>query len=76
MVPLNRILGLAAAGVLVAVSASSPARAEKLTPNMVRHADVTPHAMSECSLYRRALSRHVCHADLLRDEPIDSAENN
>jgi len=76
MVPLNRVLGLAAVGVLVAVSASAPARAEKLTPNIVRHADVTPHAMSECSLYRRALSRHVCHADLLRDEPSDSAENN
>jgi len=75
MVPLNRILGLAAAGALVAFSAGSPARAEKPTQNMVAQADLSHQEMGVCSVHRRAISRHACQARLLRDVPIDTAEN-
>jgi hypothetical protein len=75
MAPFNRILYLAAAGVLVALTASSGPASSEGAQRTIEHANVTPHEMNECSLQRRAISRHACQARLLRDEPTDTAEN-
>jgi hypothetical protein len=76
MFPITRFLGLAAVGVFVALTAaSSPARADGSTQNAVGQADLNPQEMGECRLHRRAISRHVCQARLVRGVLIDTAEN-
>lgn len=75
MAPLNRILHSAAASVLVALTASSSPASAEGAQRTVEQPDVTPRELSECSLQRRAISRHACHARLLHDEPMDTAEN-
>jgi hypothetical protein len=75
MFPITRFLGLAAVGVLVALTAASPARADGSTQNTVGQADLNPQERSECRLHRRAISRHACQARLLRGVLIDTAEN-
>ena len=37
--------------------------------------DLNPRQMSECHLYRRAISRVACHDRLLKEVPSDTAEN-
>jgi hypothetical protein len=76
MFPLTRILGLAAAGAFVAFAAAgSPVRAGESTQNTVAQADLNSQETGECSLHRRALSRHVCQARLSRAVHIDTSEN-
>ena len=73
MFPLTRILSLAAAGALVALTAASiPARADESAPNL---GPVGPHdsIFPECHLLKRAISRRACHARLWREEHIDTA---
>ena len=78
MFPLTRILTLAAAGALVALTAaSSSARAEEAQGHQqpilttVGQADL----QIECHLQRRAISRRACQARLWREMHIDTAEN-
>jgi hypothetical protein len=72
----TRILGLAAAGVFVALTASSsPARADGSTQNTVGRTDLNPQEMVEYRLNRRAISRHACQARLLRGVQTNTAEN-
>ena len=83
MFPLTRILTLAVAGAVVALTAaSSPARAEESAQGRhqpilttVGQADLNPRQMGECSLQRRAISRRACQARLWRGVHIDTAEN-
>jgi hypothetical protein len=77
MFPLTRILTLAAAGALVALTGVSSARAEEALGRQqpilttVGQADL----QNECHLQRRAISRRACHARLWREMNIDTAEN-
>jgi hypothetical protein len=76
MFPLTRILGLAAAGAVIALAAAaSPVSADPSTQNTAAHAQLTPQEINECSLHRRAISRHACHARLARAVHVDTAEN-
>jgi hypothetical protein len=83
MFPLTRILSLAAAGALVALTAAcSPAHADDLAQNpgpVGTHepilAEQNPGEIGECHLHRRAISRHACQARLWRGLHIDTAEN-
>ena len=77
MFPLTRILTLAAAGALVALTAASVARAEEARGHQqpilatVGQADL----QIECHLKRRAISRRDCQARVWREMNIDTAEN-
>jgi hypothetical protein len=81
--PLTRILTLAVAVALVALTAASiPARAEESAPGRhppipttVGQADLNPRQMGECHLQRRAISRRACQARLWHEMDIDTAEN-
>jgi hypothetical protein len=84
MFPLTRILTLAAATALVALTAASiSARAEEWTqgrhpsiPTTVGQADLNPQQqMDECHLQRRAISRRACQVRIWREMHIDTAEN-
>jgi hypothetical protein len=73
MFPLTRILSLAAAGALVALTAASiPARADESAPDL---GQVGTHdrIFAECHLLKRAISRRACQARLRREEYIDTA---
>ena len=76
MFPLTRILILAAAGALVALTAAS-ARAEDHypIPAAAAQADLNPSPIDDCHLLRRAISRHACHVRLWREMNIETAEN-
>jgi hypothetical protein len=72
MFSLTRILTLAAASALVALTAAgSPARAEE--PAQGRHKPIL--TTDECHLQRRAISRRACQARLSDEMHIDTAEN-
>jgi len=73
MLPLTRILGLAAVSALLALTAACiPAQAEDSALRSVgRH----EHPVAECHLLKRAISRRVCQARLSREMKIDTAEN-
>lgn len=80
MFPLTRILTLAAAVTLAALTAASgPARAEESAQG--RHQPILTTVgqadlqMGECHLQRRAISRRACQARLWREMHIDTAEN-
>ena len=76
----TRVLTLAAAGVLVALTAAAnTARAEDSAQGphqplltTARQADLN---LGECHLQRRAISRRACQARLWREMQIDTAEN-
>ena len=75
MFSLTRILGLVAAGALVAVIAANiPALSGE---SGQRQAAVGLHApsLTECRLLKRAISRRACQARLWRDAPVETAEN-
>jgi hypothetical protein len=74
MFPLTRILGLVAAGALVAVTAANfPARSGESGQGP---AAVGVHApsLTECRLLKRAISRRACQARLWREAPVETAE--
>lgn len=74
MASLTRILGLAAAGALVALTAASiPARADEATQNRgpVRSFE---SSFSECQLLKRTISRRACQARVWHAMQIDTAE--
>ena len=71
MFPLTRILCLAAAGALVALTASIPARAGDLS-QALRSAEPHEFTFTECQALRRAISRRACQARLWR-APFDTA---
>jgi hypothetical protein len=81
MFPLTRILTLAAATALVALTAASiSASGEESAevrhppiPTKVGQADLNPQQMDECHLQRRAISRRACQARLWREMHIDTA---
>jgi hypothetical protein len=76
MFSITRILGLAVAVALVTFTVTStPARAEEPTQHAVGQTDENAREMGECHLQSRAISRHVCQANLSRGLPIDTAEN-
>ena len=73
MFPLTRILGLIAAGALVAVIAANiPARSGESGQGQ---AAVGLHApsLTECHLLKRAISRRACQARLWREAPVETA---
>jgi hypothetical protein len=73
MFTLTRILSLAAAGALLALTAVSiPASAYESAPNL---GPVVPHdpILAECHLLKRAIARRACQARLRREEYIDTA---
>jgi len=75
MSSLTRILGLIAAGALVAVTAANfPARSGESGQGP---AAVGVHApsLTECRLLKRAISRRACQARLWREAPVETAEN-
>jgi hypothetical protein len=75
MSSLTRILGLIAAGALVAVTAANfPARSGESGQGP---AAVGAHApsLTECRLLKRAISRRACQARLWREAPVETAEN-
>jgi hypothetical protein len=75
MSSLTRILGLIAAGALLAVTAANfPARSGE---SGQRQAAIGLHAPSlgECRLLKRAISRRACQARLWREAPVETAEN-
>jgi hypothetical protein len=76
MLPLTRILCLAAASVLVALTATSiPAHAKDLDQSLgsVGHQE---RPVAECHLLKRAISRRACEArrEMKIDPRIDTAE--
>jgi hypothetical protein len=75
MSSLTPILGLIAAGALLAVTAANfPARSGE---SGQRQAAIGLHApsLSECRLLKRAISRRACQARLWREAPVKTAEN-
>ena len=73
MFTLTRILSLAAAGALLALTAASiPASADHSAANLEQ---VVPHdpILAECHLLKRAISRRPCQVRLRREEYIDIA---
>jgi hypothetical protein len=75
MVPFTRILGLAAAGALIAFTAvGTPARADESSPS-AGSAPPQASVFADCKLLRRAISRRACQARLWREEHVDTAEN-
>ncbi len=75
MVPLTRIIGLAAASTLIAFTAvGTPAHADESSQ---RAGSAPPQAsvFTDCQLLRRAISRRACQARLWREEQVDTAEN-
>ena len=75
MFPLTRILGLVAAGALVAVIAANiPARSGESGQGQ---AAIGLHApsLTECHLFKRAISRRACQARLWREAPVETADN-
>ncbi len=75
MVPFTRIIGLAAAGALIAFTAvGTPAHAGESSKSA---GSALPQAsvFTDCQLLRRAISRRACQARLWREEQVDTAEN-
>jgi hypothetical protein len=77
MFPLTRILTLAAAGALVALTAASAGAEDRQPPpTTAAQADVNLPQIEDCHLQRRAISRRACQARLWHEMHIDIAENN
>jgi hypothetical protein len=75
MVPLTRIIGLAAAGALIAFTAvGTPAHAGE-SRQSARSAPPQASVFTDCQLLRRAISRRACQARLRWEEQVDTAEN-
>ena len=75
MAPFTRIIGLAAAGALIAFTAvGTPAHTGESSQS-AGSAPPQASAFSDCKLLRRAISRRACQARLWREEQVDTAEN-
>ena len=75
MVPSTQIIGLAAAGALIAFTAvGTPAHADESSQS-AGSAPPQASVFKDCQLLRRAISRRACQARLLREEQVDVAEN-
>lgn len=74
MVPLTRILSLAAACAFIALAAAAPARAGELAK---KQASVGTNTLrvTQCGLLKRAISRRACQARLEQDTPVKTAQN-
>ena len=72
MVPLTRILSLAAACALVVLTAATPARAGEFAQKQASVGTHTPR-VTQCGTLKRAISRRACHARLERVAPIKTA---
>ena len=75
MVPFTRIIGLAAAGALIAFTeVGTPAHADESSQSA---GSALPQAsvFTDCQVLRRAISRRACQARLWREEQVDTAEN-
>ena len=72
MVPLTRILSLAAACALVALTAATPARAGELAQKQASVGTHTP-GVTQCSML--AISRRACHARLWQEMHVKTAQN-
>ena len=75
MAPFPRIIGLAAAGALIAFTAvRTPAHADESSQSA---GSALPQAsvFTDCHVLRRAISRRSCQARLWREEQVDIAEN-
>ena len=77
----TRLLTLAGAAVVLASApgsgptfAQNPGHPHQPTLT-TSQADLNLRQMSECHLYRRAISRVACHDRLLEEVPSDTAEN-
>ena len=74
MVPLTRILSLAAACALVVLTASTPARAGEFAQKQASVGTHTPQ-VTQCGMLKRAISRRACVARLEQDTPVKTAQN-
>ena len=74
MLWLTRILGLAAAAAIVALSAASISALAPVGPNERILLDVN-RQIGECQMHRRAISRHACQARLSRELHFATAKN-
>ena len=75
MAPFTRIIGLAAAGALIAFTAvGTPAHADESSQSA---GSALPQAsvFTDCQVLRRAISRRACQARLWHEEQVDIAEN-
>jgi hypothetical protein len=75
MFPFTHILGLAAAGALIAFTAvGTPAHADE-TSQSAGSAPPQASVFTDCRHLRRAISRRACVARLSREKQVDVAEN-
>ena len=74
MVPITRILSLAAACALVALTPATPARAGEHAQKQASVGTHTP-GVTQCGTFKRAISRRTCHTRLERVAPINTAAN-
>ena len=74
MVPLTRILSLTAACALVVLTAATPAHAGEFAQKQASVRTHTP-GVTQCSMLKRAISRHACVARLEQDAPVKTAQN-
>ena len=75
MAPFPRIIGLAAAGALIAFTAvGTPAHADESSQ---RAGSALPQAsvFTDWHVLRRAISRRSCQARMWREDQVDIAEN-
>jgi hypothetical protein len=74
MLSLTRILGLAVAAALVALTAASITALAPVGPHERILLDLN-RQIGECQLHRRAISRRACLARVGDEVRIDTAEN-
>ena len=75
MAPFTRIIGLAAAGALIAFTAvGTPAHADESSQS-AGSAPPQASVFTDCQVLRRAISRRACQARLWPEERVDTAEN-
>ena len=74
MLWLTRILGLAAAAAIVALSAASISALAPVGPNERILLDVN-RQIGGCQMHRRAISRRACQARLSRELHFATAKN-
>ena len=74
MIPSTQIIGLAAAGALIAFTAVvTPAHAGESSES-AGSAPPQASVSTDCQHLRRAISRRACKARLVREEQVDVAE--
>jgi hypothetical protein len=74
MVPLTRILSLTAACALVVLTAAIPAHAGEHAQKQASVGTDKP-GVTQCGMFKRAISRRASHARLERGVHINTAEN-